>query len=45
MQRAEAAWRAELQATSLADVVHDLASSVHPRAVEKAAAWFHEVLR
>jgi Rrf2 family protein len=45
MQRAEQAWRAELQAISLADVLADLATSVHPRAMEKAVAWFQEVLR
>ena len=30
---------------SLADVLADLATSVHPRAMEKAVAWFQEVLR
>jgi Rrf2 family protein len=45
MQRAEQAWRAELQAITLADVLADLATSVHPRAMEKAVAWFQEVLR
>ncbi|HEV7466076.1 MAG TPA: Rrf2 family transcriptional regulator [Candidatus Dormibacteraeota bacterium] len=45
MQRAEQAWRAELQATTLADVLADLASSVPPRALQKAGAWFMEVLR
>src|ERR1700704_1120665 len=45
MQRAEQAWRAELQAITLADVLADLATSVHPRAMAKAVAWFQEVLR
>jgi hypothetical protein len=45
MQRAEQAWRAELQATTLAGILADLASSVPPRAFEKAGAWFTEVLR
>lgn len=45
MQRAEAAWRAELQATTLSDVLRGLADSVHPKAAEKAAAWFREVIR
>jgi Rrf2 family protein len=45
MQRAEQAWRAELQAITLADVLSDLATSVHPRAMAKAVAWFQEVLR
>ena len=44
-QRAEQAWRAELQATTLAGILADLASSVPPRAFEKAGAWFTEVLR
>jgi Rrf2 family protein len=43
--RAEQAWRAELQATTLAGILADLASSVPPRAFEKAGAWFTEVLR
>jgi Rrf2 family protein len=45
MQRAEAAWRAELQATTLADLLRGLAASVHPKATERAAAWFREVIR
>ncbi|MEA2670214.1 MAG: hypothetical protein QOG45_434, partial [Chloroflexota bacterium] len=45
MQRAEQAWRDELRAISLADILADLASSVPPRAFQKAGAWFMEVLR
>ena len=45
MHRAEAAWRAELQSQTLAEILTDLAGATHPKSVEKATAWFREVLR
>ena len=45
MLRAEAAWRRELRATSLADIVNGLAGAVDPRASVKGARWMQEVLR
>ncbi len=43
--RAEAAWRAELAATTIADLVLTLAVTVPPDAVAKGTAWFQEVLQ
>jgi Rrf2 family protein len=45
MHQAEDAWRTELRSQTIADLVRSLATSVHPRAAAKAAAWFQEVLR
>lgn len=45
MARAEAAWRRELEATTLADIVGGLAGAVDPRAAVKAATWMQEVIR
>lgn len=45
MHRAEAAWRAELESRTLADLLFELADSVSPKAAEKAVKWFQEVLR
>jgi Rrf2 family protein len=45
MHRAEQAWRSDLQAQTIADLVGGLATSVHPKAAVKAAAWFQEALR
>ena len=45
MQRADAAWRAELAAVSLGDLLGELAISVSPVAIRKAAAWFQEVVQ
>jgi Rrf2 family protein len=45
MAGAEAAWRSALRAQTVGDIVRSLASSVHPEAAVKAAAWFQEVLR
>ncbi len=44
MWRAEAAWRTELSATSLADIAASLASAVHPQQLERAAAWLDDAL-
>jgi Rrf2 family protein len=44
MYRADAAWRRELAAVSIADLVGDLAAIVPADAAVKAGAWFREVL-
>ena len=44
MQRAENAWRAELERQTIADLLHHLSVSASPVAVRKSAAWFQEVL-
>jgi Rrf2 family protein len=44
MDRADAAWRAELRSTSLADIVGMVATGASPKALEKGAAWLQEVL-
>lgn len=43
--RAERAWRDELRSVSIADLVDNLAKTVHPDAAHKGAAWFQEVAR
>jgi Rrf2 family protein len=45
MWRAEEAWRAELERTTIGDLVLGLAGDVDPRAATKAAVWMQEVLR
>jgi Rrf2 family protein len=44
MDRADAAWRAELASTSVADLVAMLGASAPPKAIEKGVRWFQEVL-
>ena len=44
MWRAEDAWRAELQAVTIADINRELATSVDPKQIAKAIEWFQEVL-
>ena len=44
MWRAEDAWRAELQAVTIADINRELATSVDPTQIAKAIEWFQEVL-
>jgi Rrf2 family protein len=44
MDRADAAWRAELAATSLADVVAAVGRGAPPKAIEKGIDWFRKVL-
>ena len=44
MWRAEDAWRRELAATSIADLLNGLMADVPPQAAAKGAAWFQEVL-
>jgi Rrf2 family protein len=45
MWRAEDAWRRELAAQTVADLLAGLAVDVDPRAAQKGAVWFQEVLR
>ena len=45
MWRAEEAWRRELAAQTVGDLVAGLATDVDPRAARKGAAWFQEVIR
>src|SRR5688500_3282436 len=44
MWRAEDAWRASLQAQTLADILRGLVRDVDPRQAVKAATWMQEVL-
>ena len=44
MWRAEEAWRAELAAVTVADLLNGLARSVSPESAVKAAVWMQEVL-
>lgn len=45
MRRAEAAYRAELRAQSVQDLVAQLARTIAPRAVEKAMTWMEASVR
>ena len=45
MDRADAAWRAELAAASIADIVTMLSESAPSGALKKGSKWFQEVLR
>ncbi|HEX6420553.1 MAG TPA: Rrf2 family transcriptional regulator [Acidimicrobiales bacterium] len=45
MYRADAAWRAELQRQTLATLLGELAPSISPVVVRRAAAWIQEVAR
>ncbi len=45
MDRADAAWRAELRATTLADLVEQVLTGASPRALTKGAVWLQEVVR
>ena len=44
MDRADAAWRAELAAVSIADLVREVVTGAPPRALEKGIQWMQEVL-
>ena len=44
MWRAESAWRAELKAVTIGDLLMSLARTVPPEAAVKAAGWMQEVL-
>jgi len=45
MQRAESAWRAELERQTIADLVEHVSASVSPVAIRKYASWLQEVLQ
>jgi len=45
MDRAEAAYRAELAKVTIADLARGAAETVSPVAIRKSASWFQEVLR
>lgn len=45
MDRADAAWREELAAVSIADIVMMLGQSAPSGALKKGSKWFQEVLR
>ena len=45
MRRAEDAWKAELRAVTIADLLDELETSVDIRQTEKAIAWLTEVLQ
>ena len=45
MIRAEDAWRAELRATSIADLLAMVGATAPPASLEKGIRWFQEVLR
>lgn len=45
MDRADAAWRAELRAVTLADLVQEVMENAPPRALKKGVNWMMEVLR
>jgi Rrf2 family protein len=44
MWRAEQAWRHELETTTVADLLGQLAHTISPEAAAKGAAWMQEVL-
>lgn len=43
MWRAEAAWRSELAATTIADLVADVVSTISPEQVARSAEWLQSV--
>lgn len=45
MDRADAAWRDELRAITLADLVQMVGEQAPPAAIERGITWFQEVLR
>jgi Rrf2 family protein len=45
MDRADSAWRAELRATTLADLVEQVVTEASPNALTKGAVWLQEVVR
>jgi Rrf2 family protein len=45
MDRADAAWRAELDAVTVADLVVQITEQAPPRALEKGITWLQEVMR
>ncbi len=45
MWRADEAWRDSLRQETLADVIGDMASHIHPNSVVKAAQWMQEAIK
>jgi Rrf2 family protein len=45
MDRADAAWRAELRAVTIAELVAQVAATASPKAITKGIAWLEEVAR
>jgi Rrf2 family protein len=45
MDRADAAWRAELRAVTMADLFHHVVTSVSPTALEKGVRWMQTAAR
>ena len=45
MDRADDAWRSELRATTLADLVEQVMAKASPHALTKGAIWLREALR
>jgi hypothetical protein len=45
MQRADDAWRAELERQTLASLLGEVAVSISPVVATKAATWIQEVAR
>jgi hypothetical protein len=45
MDEADAAWRAPLAATSIADLALEVARTASPTALVKGAAWFQDIKR
>src|SRR4051794_27491222 len=45
MQRAEAAWRTELDRQTIGDLLEHLSGSASPVAVRRSVSWFQEVLK
>ena len=45
MDRADAAWRAALRSTTLADLVQQVLTDASPNALTKGAVWLQEVVR
>jgi hypothetical protein len=44
MIRADDAWRSELRATSIADIVGAIARDASPKAIERGIEWLSEVM-
>jgi Rrf2 family protein len=44
MNRADDAWRSELRATSIADIVGAIARDASPKAIERGIEWLTEVM-
>ena len=45
MTRADEAWRAELRATTVLDLLHEVSADASPQAVRRTVDWFQEAIR